>query len=400
MLAMSDTNIEIYLPIFAGTGAPVAFLVPTPTGYKKCIMDATGTVRELLKSSGIHDYELQPQGQKAKRSVPAFFVTPDGLIETTASLYRPQTKKGDPRIWFSGLRTYCSPCNLLALTVSNKEIYVFNLSDSSIQRSLINHEAAYDILNRANDQTQLISEELLGRLKEIHRRGFLPSITHGDPGVGDTLENALGIRRNNMQAPDYKGIELKTTRLTRGGRLRKTTRQTLFSKVPDIGMTYREILENFGKKQIPRGKTVPRFQLVETCRCSRPNAYGLMLAVNHNANQLELLYIHDGSQKFVSAWAMQMLQETLLNKHRETFWVKASAEIRDGREYFRYDKVLHTRNPNGSLLAPLLETDKITVDLLVHRDLDGTHYRDHGLLFKMEPEDLHLLMGDPVEYVL
>lgn len=38
MLAMADTNLEQFLPIFAGTGVPVAFLVPTPTGFEKSII--------------------------------------------------------------------------------------------------------------------------------------------------------------------------------------------------------------------------------------------------------------------------------------------------------------------------------------------------------------------------
>ena len=100
MLAMSDINIDQFLPVFADVGVSVAFLVPTPTGYDKSIMDAIGSVRELLKDEGIHDYELQDQGPAAKKMWPSFFVTADGLIETEASLYRPVTKKGDPRIWF------------------------------------------------------------------------------------------------------------------------------------------------------------------------------------------------------------------------------------------------------------------------------------------------------------
>ena len=51
LLAMSDTNIEQFLPIFAKKGVPVAFLVPTPTGFGKSIMDATAPIRELLRNS-------------------------------------------------------------------------------------------------------------------------------------------------------------------------------------------------------------------------------------------------------------------------------------------------------------------------------------------------------------
>lgn len=33
MLAMSDIYIDQFFPVFANAGLPVAFLVPTPTGY-------------------------------------------------------------------------------------------------------------------------------------------------------------------------------------------------------------------------------------------------------------------------------------------------------------------------------------------------------------------------------
>ena len=79
--------------------------------------------------------------------------------------------------------------------------------------------------------------------------------------------------------------------------------------------------------------------------------------------------------------------------------MKAVSENRDGREWFRYDKVLHTKNPNTSLLVPLLEADKITVDLAAHYKADGK-WRDHGILFKMMPKDIPLLLGNPTEYDL
>lgn len=400
MLAMSDTNIEQFFPIFARTGVPVAFLVPTPTGFNKSIMDATGPVRELLKDSNTHDYNYQKQGPEAKVLIESYFVYPDRLQETTASLYRPKTKKGDPRIWFSKLTHYCNACNLLALIIIEHKIYVINLSDPAICNSLKNNEYVYDILSEAAHKQNYIAIELLEKIREIHNRGFLPSITAGDPGVGDTLENALGIERNNSTSPDYKGIELKTTRLTRNGSSRPTTRATLFTKVPDEGFTYRQIVDAYGKVQTPRGSDIARLQLYETFRASRPNAYGLLLEVDANNDKLKMLYQNNQQlREYVSAWYLSKLREALLVKHHETFWVKATAETRNGIEYFRYDKILHTKNPNASLLAPLLETDKITVDLAAHYKPDGK-WRDHGMLFKMMPQDLPLLLGEPIEYDL
>ena len=396
---MSDTNIEQFLPIFAKTGVPVAFLVPTPTGFGKSIMDATAPIRELLRNSCVHDYDQQSQGQNNKEIVDTYIVRPDSLIQTDTSLYRPETKKGDPRIWIYNLKPYCQPCNLLALIVIERKIYVFNLSDRRIADSLFSKGFCYNILEEASHKDKLVSEGLLNKLHIIHNRGFIPSITPGDPGVGDTLEHALGIERNNSKAPDYKGIELKTTRLTRNGGNRTTTRSTLFTRVPDEGMSYRQIVDAYGKVQVPRGSTEARLQMYETLMCARVNAYDLILEVDVNNDKLNIMHQEERVRKYVSAWYLENLRKALLLKHHETFWVKAQSETRGGIEFFRYDKVLHTKNPNASLLAPLFEANKITVDLAAHYKPDGK-WRDHGVLFKMMPDDLPLLLGEPKEYIL
>lgn len=402
MLSMADISIEQFLPIFASTGAKVAFLSPTPTGYDKSIMDAIGDVRVLLKEAGVHDYEVQGQGPANKVMVDSFFVTPDGLIETAASLYRPVTKKGDPRIWFSNLRRYCSPHNLLALIINDGKICVINLSIPEISDSLFTHGFVYEVIRQSAYESEKIARELLGKILRIHNQGFLPSITPGDPGVGDTLENALGISRNNIAAPDYKGIELKATRLTRGGSARSTTRFNLFSKVPEGGMTYAEIVRVYGKWVFNEKKQERRLALENTTYCSRPNSHGLILDVDGNNDMLHLCHMDDTAiRRRVSFWHLTNLRKQLLIKHHETFWVYAESINKDGIEWFRYNKVIHTKNPNDSLFGALVESDKIMVDLVAYiSEKNPTKCRDHGMLFKMWPADLPLLFGEPEEYDL
>lgn len=399
MLSMSDTPINEFVPYFAETNTAVAFLVPTPTGYEKSIMDATKPLRELLKFANVHDYESQGQGQENKVIIESHFITKDDVINTTASLYRPNTKDGDPRIWFSNLKKYCKPCNLLAIFVYDKSLYVINLSDKEIQNSLKNHGHVFSFLQISLSEYISAAEELLEKLREIHRRGFIPSITKGDPGVGDTLENALGIQRNNKKTPDYKGIELKASRITKNGEKKSVTRSTLFTKVPDNGLSYSEILDKYGKIQIPRGKTEPRKQIYETLSTQKYNAYGLKLSVDYDNDKLNLIDNAEPKPNIVSSWDLDILRKTLLVKHHETFWVKAASEMRDELEYFRYDKVIHTKNPNALLLAPLIENGEITADLAAHIKPDGT-YRDHGLLFKIFPQNIHDLLGEEKKYDL
>ncbi len=402
MLAMADINIEQFFPVFAQTGARVAFLSPTPTGMEKSIMDAIGDVRILLKEQGIHDYEFQGQGPENKVVVPAYFVMSNGVIETAASLYRPRTKQGDPRIWFSNMRRYCEARNLLALVIINRAIYVINLSEPIIADSLLNHEYVYELVCESAHQDDAVARELLARILEIHHQGFLPSITPGDPGVGDTLENALGISRNNLAVPDYHGIELKATRITRGGQRRSRTRVNLFAKVPEFGLTYSEIVREYGKWTFNESAQEDRLSIENTTFASHPNTHGLILDVDTNNDRLNMCHMDEQTRmRYLSYWRLTSLRQTLLIKHHETFWVKAQAIQRDGIEWFRYDHITHTKNPNDSLLAPLLETDKIMVDLLGYFSRQrNMKWRDHGMLFKMWPDDLPLLFGEPIEYDL
>lgn len=410
MLAMSDIYIDQFFPVFANAGLPVAFLVPTPTGYDKSIMDAIATVRTLLKETGIHDYYFQEQGPENKARIPSYFVEYNGMVETMASLYRPKTKKGDPRIWFSGLKNYCQPRNLLALTVSRGEIYVFNLSNDLIRNSLFNNGFVADVLQQLSYDQNAIARELLWKIKDIHDQGFLPSITPGDPGVGDTLENALGISRNNSELPDYKGIELKASRLTRT--TRRGTRATrdrvnLFSKVPDGGLSYSDIVREFGRWTWNEAKQEERLSIQNTTFFSKVNSFGLVLNIDNNNEEVHICY-EDARERrhMLSYWYLSTLNNKLLEKHKETFWVKAVSDLRGDREWFRYDIIEHTKNPNTSLILPLIETDKIMIDLAGYykkinkNGRDTLKWRDHGMLFKMWPQDLPLLFGEPEIYYL
>ena len=410
MLAMSDIYIDQFFPVFANAGLPVAFLVPTPTGYDKSIMDAIATVRTLLKETDIHDYYFQEQGPENKARVPSYFVEYNGMVETMASLYRPKTKKGDPRIWFSGLKNYCQPRNLLALTVSRGEIYVFNLSNDLIRNSLFNNGFVADVLQQLSYDQNAIARELLWKIKDIHDQGLLPSITPGDPGVGDTLENALSISRNNSELPDYKGIELKASRLTRT--TRRGTRATrdrvnLFSKVPDGGLSYSDIVREFGRWTWNEAKQEERLSIQNTTFFSKVNSFGLILNIDNNNEEVHICYEDAREHRhMLSYWYLSTLNKKLLEKHKETFWVKAVSDLRGNREWFRYDIIEHTKNPNTSLILPLIETDKIMIDLAGYykkinkNGRDTLNWRDHGMLFKMWPQDLPLLFGEPEIYYL
>jgi len=98
----------------------------------------------------------------------------------------------------------------------------------------------------------------------------------------------------------------------------------------------------------------------------------------------------------VAVWALETLRERMLEKHCETFWVWASSQFEDGKEYFRYDVVRHTRSPNVGNLGNYFDAGMITVDYTLHFKPTGS-IRDHGYIFKVAGNKFHHLF--PLEKV-
>src|SRR5680860_312727 len=112
-LSKSEQN---KIKILTKNQVSLALIEPTETGLKKSIMDATGSVRSYLKDEEIHDYILQDQGPKNKVLIPSTIHTGFKTIKSKASLYRPVTKSGDPRIWFYSLTKIAEANDIIAIT--------------------------------------------------------------------------------------------------------------------------------------------------------------------------------------------------------------------------------------------------------------------------------------------
>ena len=123
MRQLTDLEID-RIKLLTEKSVELCLIEPTRTGLEKAIMDATGSVRLYLKANGIHDYELQEQGLESRIQIPVSFISSNALIDSVASLYRPITKKGDPRIWFKGLKAYSKANDILGIFVFEAEFLI------------------------------------------------------------------------------------------------------------------------------------------------------------------------------------------------------------------------------------------------------------------------------------
>lgn len=378
-------------------GIEAALLVPTPTGLEKSIFDATDGLREYLSSCDYHDYAGQTQGQEAKVQREAFLVKANSLEKTTVSMYRPTTKKGDPRIWLGhAVRGYAGACNLLAIVVLNRTMYVLNMSDPTVQVSLDDSTSPFrKVADQAAGQTD-VAAELLDMLKDVSRKGFVRTMRSGDTGVGYTLETLLGIAANSSRSPDFKGIEIKAKRSRIG---RASTRSTLFSKAPNWKLSpvgnARCLLNSRGYIDEDG-----RLSLYHTLRATAPNSLGLSLEIDAEKDWLKQVYHDPATRKQVHdvTWEIPTLKRDLSAKHRETFWVRAACHGAGTEEQFHYVEVQHTRRALVANLPALIEAGVITVDYALH--MASTRPRDHGYLFKIHPKSLGALFPPPKIHLL
>ena len=378
------SNVEIErLKLLTQNSIEITLIEPTKTGLGKSIMDATGTVRNYLKEKKIHDFNFQKQGQANKIFINSHFIEFGKFSPTIASLYRPVSKKGDPRIWFKRLPGYAKANDVLGIIEFERELYVLNITNIDVETLLKSKlsNPLQDLVTEIKTVSNFVADELLGLLREVAKMGPVPAMLKADTAIGRTLEKLLNIDINSSKKPDYKGIELKSFRDKRGNR------KNLFAQVPDWQLSKfkssAEILKNFG---YARGAD---FKLYCTVSAIVRNSQGLQLKMDNKINQLFENSDKESIGDFV-AWALGTLHNRLLEKHSETFWIAADSLQIDGKEHFLYKKVEHTKKPIVPQFDILLEQGIITIDHLIKKTTVGK-ISEKGPLFKIKPTCLGLL---------
>lgn len=387
------TPIEIdRIKILTENSVELCLIEPTETGLVKSIMDATGSVRNFLKTKGIHNFELQNQGQESKVQITSKLIDSDKVINSLASLYRPNTKNGDPRIWFKGLGNYSKANDILGIIEFDGILYVLNITQIDLSKLLNSNilNPLKELVNEINQISNEVSDELLVLLNKIASKGPIPAMLNADTAIGRTLETLLGIDINSSKKPDYKGIELKSYRDKKGNR------KNLFAQVPDWNLSKfkssAEILNNFGYS---RGED---FKLYCTVSALVRNSQGLTLKLDSKINQLLENSDKANIGDFI-AWNLETLHNRLLEKHNETFWIAADSIMIDNKEHFQFKKVEHTRKPIVTQFDILLEQGIITLDHLIKRKPTGSVV-EKGPIFKIKPNSLDLLFPPSQTYTL
>lgn len=172
----------------------------TETGLKKSTLDATEPVRVYFAENNLHDYSTQPQGQEHKILIPTRIFTDSDIIETQTSLYRPNTKHGDPRLWIYRFQQYVSTNDIFALIVFDRILYVVNINKINIEKVCKSAilTPLKEFIENISMTKKSVSQELLNLIK-TNISGWNHAELMADTGIGRTIESLLGINMNSSK---------------------------------------------------------------------------------------------------------------------------------------------------------------------------------------------------------
>jgi hypothetical protein len=190
MRSLSSNELE-KIKLLTENSVEITFIEPTYNGLQKSIMDATVPVRAYLKSRSIHDFENQKQGPDNKVLVKSYLIEEEVITHSEASLYRPVTKKGDPRIWFKKLNSYANANDILGICELNGELYVLNITKLNILRLLKQSKSnpLKEIIQQIKNETNETANELLKLLYKIAARGPIPGLLQADTSKSSWTKN-------------------------------------------------------------------------------------------------------------------------------------------------------------------------------------------------------------------
>ena len=267
-------------------------------------------------------------------------------------------------------------------------------------------EALESFRRRYADIKLVTKEELIKALKTICQLELVESTRPGNAGaVGNTIEDLLGIKENNLPIPDAAEWELK------GQRIGTTSLVTFFHLEPSpraANLVAALLLPKYGWRHKEAGLRYPETELSfrQTINGSSRTDRGFGVDVDYTNRKVAVSFDEKNVHERHSAWKSSVQERVGLGeldpqpywgfddlfhkagtKLHNCFFVRAESVKKNGREYFRYQNILMLQQLSLDRFIKAIETGAVYIDF------DARTGHNHGTKFRLRRERMPDLYG-------
>jgi hypothetical protein len=250
-------------------------------------------------------------------------------------------------------------------------------------------------------------QSLIQDLQKIANQGWISSARAGNQGgVGNTLEDLLGIAENNLPIPNAAEWELKTQRTG------TTALITLFHTEPSpqaFRLVPQVLLPLYGWPHQQAGTLYGATELSfrQTINGLSPTDRGFFVKVDRHERKVVVSFdaskvskrnagwLHGIKQKGGLGelspqpyWGFDDLEHKAGSKLHNCFYVQAETKTAAGIEYFWFNKVMMLQKFSFEGFLKAIESGHILIDF------DARSGHNHGTKFRLRQNYLPLLYKD------
>ena len=250
----------------------------------------------------------------------------------------------------------------------------------------------------------LSKEQLIDKLDEIRKVGWVANARPGNVGgVGNTLEDLLGISENNLPIPNAAEWELKCQRIS------TSSLTTLFHMEPSprsLKFVPKMLLPYYGWKH----KSIPgEMSFRQTLNGLSSTDRGFKVVVGRNARKVMISFNvsdvdprHSEWLKSVDEriglgelnpqpyWGFDDLFHKAGTKLLNCFYVRAEVKREHNKEYFRYKEIMILQKFNIDNFLKAIEGARVLVDF------DARTGHNHGTKFRLRQDSLPDLYAEVI----
>jgi hypothetical protein len=239
-------------------------------------------------------------------------------------------------------------------------------------------------------------ENLISEFKKIATKGWIENARRGNAGgVGNTLEDLLGIEENNLPIPNAAEWELKTQRIG------TSSLTTLFHIEPSpraVRFVPQILLLNYGWSHEEAGKKYPEDEMSfrQTIHGNSASDRGFMVKIDRENRKVLISFdstkVSENHKDWLKEvknriglseltpqpyWGFDDLANKAGTKLLNCFYVQAEVKRENGMEFYKYSKVTMLQKFSFEGFINELEKGNILVDF------DARTGHNHGTKFRL-----------------